>query len=161
MSELVTILSCLDLSMACLARTKLEQAGIPCFLCDTYTVGIHPLYANALGGIRIQVPACARQRALKLLSEDLPFAFPEEEHTAQADKNHEQLREDPQAPELDDFLPDNLCPACGSSETESRNLKRFIAMTSSPCCCPSSSPCGVKTAAAPAATSGRARAKTL
>jgi hypothetical protein len=35
--------------------TKLQDAGIRCFLKDEYTVGIDPILSNAIGGIKLTV----------------------------------------------------------------------------------------------------------
>ena len=35
--------------------TKLQDAGIPCFLKDGYTIGIDPILSNAIGGIKLTV----------------------------------------------------------------------------------------------------------
>ncbi len=35
--------------------TKLQDAGIHCFLKDEYTVGIDPILSNAIGGIKLTV----------------------------------------------------------------------------------------------------------
>lgn len=38
-----------------ISLTKLQDAGIPCFLKDAYTVGIDPILSNAIGGIKLTV----------------------------------------------------------------------------------------------------------
>jgi len=51
------------------ARTKLESEGIDCFVADEHTVGVNPLYANAIGGIRVQVGPEDLERARAALGE--------------------------------------------------------------------------------------------
>lgn len=36
-------------------KVKLESEGIVCYLFDENTIGINPLYANALGGIKLKI----------------------------------------------------------------------------------------------------------
>ena len=73
MHDLVTILAVDDLSMAYLAKSHLAAAGIPCFLQNEYMVGVNWMYANALGGICLQVPAAVAEEALAVLAGEGQF----------------------------------------------------------------------------------------
>jgi hypothetical protein len=67
---MIPIASFSDLSMAYIARSKLESAGIPCVLENEYLVGIHWFYSNAVGGVTLKVPEDAAAEAAMLLGED-------------------------------------------------------------------------------------------
>lgn len=54
--EIVTIGVYENVVDAKLAQTALEAAGIRSFLMNEHTVGVVPLWSNAVGGIRLQVP---------------------------------------------------------------------------------------------------------
>ena len=51
-----------------LLKLKLEDEGINCFLKDVFLVGLDPLYASALGGIKLQVNKNDWEKALKILA---------------------------------------------------------------------------------------------
>lgn len=55
MANLVTIARFNEPIEANLAKIRLASAEIPCVIIDDYTVGVIPHYANAIGGIRLQV----------------------------------------------------------------------------------------------------------
>ncbi|ACD96144.1 DUF2007 domain-containing protein [Trichlorobacter lovleyi] len=59
-----------------LAKSELEFYDIPVFLADEYTIGINSLYANALGGIKVNVPESCAEYACRILRQEL---LPEEE----------------------------------------------------------------------------------
>ena len=46
---------------------RLEQENIRCHLQDEYTVTIDPFLSNAIGGIKLMVPAIQVERALQIL----------------------------------------------------------------------------------------------
>ena len=46
---------------------RLEQENIRCHLQDEYTVTIDPFLSNAIGGIKLMVPAVQVERALQIL----------------------------------------------------------------------------------------------
>lgn len=45
---------------------RLQAEGIPCFLPDEQLVTIDPLLANAVGGVRPQVPEVDEERARRI-----------------------------------------------------------------------------------------------
>lgn len=51
-----------------LLKSKLEDEGIYSFLKDEFLVGLDPLYANALGGIKLQVNKNDWEKALNILA---------------------------------------------------------------------------------------------
>ena len=63
--ELLTLYSGLRRSQVHMIESYLEWAGIPFLLWDEYT---NNLYANAVGGISIQIPASELLRALEALA---------------------------------------------------------------------------------------------
>jgi hypothetical protein len=72
MAELVTIARYRDLPEAWIAKGKLDSAGVPCFLVDENMLRMSWLYANALGGIKLQVADEYAQTAGELLREPVP-----------------------------------------------------------------------------------------
>lgn len=67
---LVTIASFSFPHEAHIARAKLESEAIPATLADEYTISMQWLYSNALGGVKVQVPAPFAQRAIEILTQD-------------------------------------------------------------------------------------------
>lgn len=49
--------------------SKMQQAGIPCYLKDEYTVTIDPILSNAIGGIKLAVPEPYAAEASALLKQ--------------------------------------------------------------------------------------------
>ena len=76
MPELVTVARYQNLPEAWIAKGKLESEGIPCFLIDDNMVRMDWFYANALGGIKIQVAAEYASTAADLLQEVMPEELP-------------------------------------------------------------------------------------
>lgn len=78
--ELVTVGTYSHAYEADLARSRLESEGIMTFAADEL---VNRIYSNAIGGVRLQVPAPDVERAREILStdesEDLKDVFPEEE----------------------------------------------------------------------------------
>ena len=72
-----------------LLRIRLENEGIPATVPDETTIGVAPLYINAIGGVRVQVPDSDFPAARAIAGRELPDAG---------------LRED------------IVCPACGGSD---------------------------------------------
>ncbi|WP_210513844.1 putative signal transducing protein [Hymenobacter terricola] len=84
-----------------LARTRLEAAGIPCFLSNENLVSIMPLYSPITGGVRLHVRQRDVEEALEVLHyEPVPLATGPDVASFAADAP------DPVAPR---------CPRCGSS----------------------------------------------
>jgi len=55
-----------------MAKGELEANDIPAFVLDQFTIGANPLYSNALGGIKLQVPASYAEDAQQILSAQVP-----------------------------------------------------------------------------------------
>lgn len=55
-----------------MAKGELEAHGIPVFILDQFTIGANPLYSNALGGIKLQVPASCAEVAQQIISAQAP-----------------------------------------------------------------------------------------
>ena len=85
-----------------LARTRLEAAGIPCFLSNEHLVSIMPLYSPITGGVRLHVHQRNAAAALEVLTTvTVPLATGPDEDSFAADAP------DPVAPR---------CPECGSPD---------------------------------------------
>lgn len=67
---LTTIASFREAYAAHIARARLEAEGIPAFVTDEHLVGVQPLYADALGGVKVRVPADYAERARRIVAED-------------------------------------------------------------------------------------------
>ncbi len=52
-----------------IALTKLQHAGLECYLKDKYTVTIDPLLSNAIGGIKLAVVDEDVERASTILNQ--------------------------------------------------------------------------------------------
>lgn len=53
-----------------IARAKLEAMGISAQVLDEHTVNMQWLYSNALGGVKVNVPAECFEKAKAILAED-------------------------------------------------------------------------------------------
>lgn len=85
-----------------LARTRLEAAGIPCFLSNENLVSIMPLYSPITGGVRLHVRQGDAAAAFEILhDEPVPLATSPDVASFAADAP------DPVTPR---------CPRCGSSD---------------------------------------------
>src|SRR5688572_4403061 len=102
MSKLITIASFINPWEAYLAKGRLEDEGIPALIVDEYHVWANWIYAQALGGVKIQV-------------------F--EENAAAANGILGSVEHGRYAEELQSEYPDldaNNCPQCGSDKFKSR-----------------------------------------
>ncbi|HXW03796.1 MAG TPA: DUF2007 domain-containing protein [Vicinamibacterales bacterium] len=60
--------SCNWLHEALFLKSVLEAEGIDVLIPDEHTLGVQPLYAPALGGVRVLVPAADHARAAEVLA---------------------------------------------------------------------------------------------
>ena len=67
--ELVTIATSFDLVEAEMLRNQLEAQGFEVYLADENIIGVMNLLANAVGGIKIKVPATEAAEAEKFVEE--------------------------------------------------------------------------------------------
>ena len=65
---MITIAAFREPAHAHIARGFLDSAGIPAEVADEYVVGIHWLYSNAVGGVKLNVPEEHAERACSLLA---------------------------------------------------------------------------------------------
>jgi hypothetical protein len=70
--DLETVATFLQLHEAHLAVLRLASAGLLATLADEGIVGAHPFLANAVGGVKLQVPAEQAGRARALLAAPAP-----------------------------------------------------------------------------------------
>ena len=77
------------------AHATLEAQGIPAFVADANMVSMNWLYSNAIGGVRVQVPAEFAEQAIEILSSQVESI-------------------DVPAEEEDDTV---TCPRCGKHKT--------------------------------------------
>jgi len=67
--DLDTVATFLQLHEAQLTLLRLTSAGVEATLADSGIVGAHPFLANAVGGVKLQVPKEQAARARALLAE--------------------------------------------------------------------------------------------
>ena len=67
-NEWVEAASCTWLHEASFLRSVLEAAGIDCMIPDEHTLGVQPLYAPLLGGVRVLVRQEDLERAREVLA---------------------------------------------------------------------------------------------
>jgi hypothetical protein len=65
--ELITIARYSTPHEAQLAKSVLDAAGILAFVADEHTITMNWLYSNALGGVKLQVPASLASEAEAVL----------------------------------------------------------------------------------------------
>ena len=53
-----------------LAKTQLEDAGIPCMLANAEQSGLAPMFEAIEGGVQVKVPAAQADEARALLASD-------------------------------------------------------------------------------------------
>jgi hypothetical protein len=66
-SDLVTVATFPDVSLAELARERLELEGIQAFVLDEQTGAVMPFMVGSIGGIRLQVAPGDAERAKEIL----------------------------------------------------------------------------------------------
>lgn len=121
MENFTTILSFDSLPLAHIARSRLESEGIPCILRNENIVAIDWLYANAVGGVTLQVPTSLAEEALTLLAEGYnpsPTDIEDPELTADT---------------LDGLTEPTLrCPRCSSEDITLRSPNRLFMLIKIP-----------------------------
>jgi len=99
---LVTVATCNWIIEADMIVARLDAEGVKAFIPDEGMVQINPIYANAIGGIRVQVDEPDLDRAREILKEGLPLV----------DKG---------------IAP---CPLCGSGNVHYERISRRLAFAS-------------------------------
>ncbi|HKJ46558.1 MAG TPA: DUF2007 domain-containing protein [Balneolales bacterium] len=109
----ITIASYSMAHQAHLLKSKLESEGIPCILADEFTITMNWFYANALGGIKVQIPYEFYDDALKIIDEDLS-----EEVQMLSDEEFDDLSSDDSTEHEESFEIEagTLCPYCHSDD---------------------------------------------
>jgi len=85
--KIITFESYYDPMLAQIVRTRLESAGIACFIADENTIGANPLYNQAVGGVKIKIfeRDLEKCKAIMLeegsLQEHDPFEIDNETHS--------------------------------------------------------------------------------
>ena len=106
MNDFMTIATYDDYLSANLDKQKLDEHGIDCYLADENTVTIKWILKNALGGIKLRVPAQLTEEALRILKE--------ERVGIQVDFK------------LEGNENDLVCPNCGSNNTGTEKYSKSI-----------------------------------
>lgn len=115
MEKLVTVRTFTYAHEAAIAKSLLQSEDIYCFLKDELTIQANPFYSNALGGVKLQVPACDACRAADILNASAQ-ADCSEPKTITVHTEHGELDE---------------CPACLSEEISlvKKASKRFFGIS--------------------------------
>jgi hypothetical protein len=66
-TEWVEVRNCMWLHEAAFFKSVLDAAGIEALIPDEHTLSVQPLYANALGGVKVLVRSSDLERAGELL----------------------------------------------------------------------------------------------
>ena len=86
--KLVTVAVFVSPHEAGMAKGELEAYGIPAYVADEFAIGANPLLSNALGGIKVQVPAPFVEEARKVLCEESPRVATDDVNAEQSDNRH-------------------------------------------------------------------------
>jgi len=70
-SQLITVASFIEPSMAYLAKSRLEYEGIECWITDEYLINMKWTLSLALGGVKLSVQLKDKDDAVKILESDL------------------------------------------------------------------------------------------
>ncbi|OOQ60901.1 putative signal transducing protein [Mucilaginibacter pedocola] len=68
--KIITFEQYYDPMLAHIIRTRLEDAGIPCFIADENTLVAQPFYNQAIGGIKLKIFERDLERCREVLAED-------------------------------------------------------------------------------------------
>ena len=68
--RLVTVARYDTAGEAQLAKTQLDDAGIPCMLANADQSGLAPMFEGTEGGVQVKVPAARADEARALLASD-------------------------------------------------------------------------------------------
>jgi len=118
MANLITIATFGKPVEAHLAQAKLASEGIEAFVQDDNLIQINWLYAQAVGGVKLQVDKTDVELALKILAETTQGFYFEENTEESAEKTI-------QAPTPSQ----DLCPRCSSSQIAYEQKTRTILST--------------------------------
>ena len=120
MAELITLRTFDNYVTAHIVKAKLETEGISCVLIDEHTVTMQWHIANAIGGIKLQVPENELEHAAHILE------ITEQEAEAEKEKDGFHDEED-----IDQLDPNNrICIHCGSKNTRKLDFqKKSAALT--------------------------------
>jgi hypothetical protein len=69
--KIVTLESYYDPMLAQIIRGRLEANDIPCFVADEHSIGINPLYNQAMGGVKVKVFERDLERCKEILAEHI------------------------------------------------------------------------------------------
>jgi hypothetical protein len=113
MAELTTLRVFDNYVTAHIVKSRLESEGIPAFLVNEHTIAMQWVWANALGGIQLQVAEQDFAKAGAILDQIELDAAQEQETPGFTDEDTEQL--DPG---------NKLCIYCGSRNTKKQDYEK-------------------------------------
>ncbi|QXV64167.1 DUF2007 domain-containing protein [Mucilaginibacter sp. 21P] len=68
--NIITFESYYDPMLAHIVRTRLEDAGIPCFIADENVIAANPFYNTAVGGIKLKIFERDLERCRAILADE-------------------------------------------------------------------------------------------
>ncbi|MCX2450786.1 DUF2007 domain-containing protein [Pedobacter sp. PLR] len=104
-----------------IVKSRLLDSGLQCFLSDEHTIGMNPLYTQALGGIKLHVFERDLEQATAILQEE-GFA---PGFVMSSDGGEEEV------PVEETAIVEKVCPNCGSTHVGyvQSTKKRFGILT--------------------------------
>lgn len=100
--------------LAHVARTRLEEEGIPAAVWDDYTASTFSFYeAHAIGGVRLVVPTSEAERARQILAAPLHVEPVEDEDAEFFDESLPQFALEEEPPPEEE---PPVCPNCGAPQ---------------------------------------------
>lgn len=118
----VTVATFWQSTEAHLARIKLESEDIDCVIVDEFLIATDWLYANAIGGIKVQVPVARLAEARAALERPTHDDVPEKQVGTEDDASPDG------GVSYASAIPE--CPACGSANTHRLRWSRRSAFLS-------------------------------
>jgi len=91
--KIITFESYYDPMLAEIIKARLEANGIDCFVADSNTIGVNPLFNNAIGGVKVKIFERDLEKCKQILAEHEDLPLTEESPTET----------------------DTTCPYCGST----------------------------------------------
>ena len=68
--KIITFQTYYDPMLAHIIRTRLEDAGVPCFIADENAITAYPFYNQAIGGIKLKIFEHDLERCNEILAEE-------------------------------------------------------------------------------------------
>ncbi|MDL2231556.1 DUF2007 domain-containing protein [Porphyromonadaceae bacterium OttesenSCG-928-L07] len=110
--RLITILTLPNACEIAIIRGRLESEGIACYVQDELAIQVIPYYANAIGGVRLQIKGSDLSHAVEILRET---GYIKNDDSKSPEAVY-QLDEYDKEKEFENNKVKENCPFCGSEE---------------------------------------------